>query len=134
MTTELMARIRQIKGARAHELLSKRNVVGVGLGYKISQGVNTGELSLVVSVTHKVDPSALAAEDLIPRVLDNVRTDVVETGVLRAFQPGPRDRWRPVVPPGVSVGHYHITAGTSVAWCGGVRRCSSSRTTTSWPM
>jgi hypothetical protein len=111
MTTELMAQVKQVKGVYVYDLLSKRNVVGVGLGYKVSQGINTGELSLVVSVTHKVDPSALAAEDLVPRELDGVKTDVVETGVLRAFQ-GPRDRWRPVVPPGVSVGHYQITAGT----------------------
>ncbi len=112
MITELMAQAKQVKGAYVHKLLSKRNVVGVGLGYKISQGVNTGELSLVVSVTRKVAPSALAAEDLVPQALDGVKTDVVETGVLRAFQLGPRDRWRPVVPPGVSIGHYRITAGT----------------------
>jgi len=112
MTTELMAQAKQVKGAYVHKLLSKRNVVGVGLGYKISRGDNTGELSLVISVTHKVAPLALAAEDLVPRALDGVKTDVVETGVLRAFQLGPRDRWRPVVPPGVSIGHYRITAGT----------------------
>jgi len=113
MIAESIAQVKQVKGAYVHELLKKRNVVGVGLGYKISQGVDTGELSLVVSVTRKeADPSALAAEDLVPRALDGVKTDVVETGVLRAFQLGPRDRWRPVVPPGVTVGHYRITAGT----------------------
>jgi hypothetical protein len=112
MTTELIAQARQIKGARVHELLSKRNVVGVGIGYKISHGVNTGELGLIISVTRKVDPSILTAEDLVPAALDGVKTDVVETGELRAFQLGPRDRWRPVVPPGVSLGHYRVTAGT----------------------
>ena len=136
MITELMAQVKQVKGTYVHDLLSRRNVVGVGLGYKISQGVSTGELSLIVSVARKVDPSALAAQDLVPRALDSVKTDVVETGVLRAFdrrpeprpepiactEPsrsegpveglGPRDRWRPVVPPGVTVGHYRITAGT----------------------
>jgi hypothetical protein len=112
MATELMPQAREVKGAYVHDLLSKRNVVGVGLGYKISQGVRTDELSLIVSVTHKVDLSALVAEDLVPRALGGVKTDVVETGVLRAFQLGPRDRWRPVVPPGVSLGHYRITAGT----------------------
>ena len=128
MTTELMAQVKQVKGAYVHNLLNKRNIVGVGLGYKISQGVNTGELSLIVSVARKVDPSALAAQDLVPRTLDSVKTDVVETGVIRAFERrpeprpepvegpveglGPRDRWRPIVPPGVTVGHYSITAGT----------------------
>ena len=120
MTAELMAQVKQVKGAYVHDLLNKRNIVGVGLGYKISQGVNTGELSLIVSVTRKVAPSALTAQDLVPRTLDSVKTDVVETGVLRAFERrpepveglGPRDRWRPVVPPGVTIGHHRITAGT----------------------
>jgi len=120
MITELMVQVKQVKGTHVYGLLSKRNVVGVGLGYKTSQGINTGELSLIVSVARKVDPSVLTAEDLVPRALDGVKTDVVETGILRAFQRrpepaeglGPRDRWRPVVPPGVSVGHYRITAGT----------------------
>lgn len=108
----LMAQARQIKDAYIYNLLGKRNVVGVGLGYKISHGVNTGELSLVVSVTHKADPSALAASDMVPQALDGVKTDVVATGVLRAQDLGPRDRWRPIVPPGVSVGHHRVTAGT----------------------
>lgn len=111
MTTELMAQIRQVKSSYVLDLLSKINVVGVGLGYKISQGVSTGELSLIVSVARKMDAAALTAKDLVPRSLDGVKTDVVQTGVLRAFQ-SPRDRWRPVVPPGVSVGHYRVTAGT----------------------
>ena len=112
MLEGLMAQVSAVKGAHVYELLSKRNVVGVGLGYKFSQGASTGELGLVVSVTHKVDASALAAKDLVPRALDGVKTDVVELGVLRALQTSPRDPWRPVVPPGVSVGHYRISAGT----------------------
>ena len=112
MVTDMMAQAKEIKGARTGDLLCKRNVVGVGLGHKVSRGVETEDLCLVISVTHKVDPSALGEEDLIPHALDGIRTDVVEIGVLRAFQSGPRDRWRPVVPPGVSLGHYHITAGT----------------------
>lgn len=110
----------QIKQQHVVDLLKKRNVVGVGLGFKVRQGTNTGELGIVVSVTQKVEPEALTAEDLVPQALDGVKTDVVETGVLRAFpeeaapeqELGPRDRWRPVTPPGVSLGHYRITAGT----------------------
>jgi hypothetical protein len=112
MVIDAMAQVKESKGAHVSDLLGKSNVVGVGLGYKISQGINTGELSVIISVTHKEDPAALSAQDVVPRSLDGVKTDVVATGVLRAFQPGPRDRWRPVVPPGVSVGHYGITAGT----------------------
>jgi hypothetical protein len=117
MMSEQLAKARRTKEAYVNELLAKRNVVGVGLGHKISSGEDTGELSLVVSVTRKEPISALSPRDLVPKALDDMRTDVVETGVLRAFpdgptELGPQDRWRPVVPPGVSVGHYMITAGT----------------------
>lgn len=106
-----IAQIRSLKQQYLPALFTRRNVIGCGIGYKIREGVQTHELSLVVSVTHKVHSSALAPVDLIPAQLDGVPTDVVELGVLRAFQ-GPRDRWRPMVPPGVSIGHIHITAGT----------------------
>jgi hypothetical protein len=71
-------------------------------------------LGLIVSVTHKADVSALAAKDLVPKALNGVKTDVVETGVFRAQDSGedPKGRWRPVVPPGVSIGHPGVTAGT----------------------
>lgn len=114
---EHLSKAKRIKNAHAGELLQKRNVVGVGLGHKIRSGEDTGELSVVVSVTRKQPLSALPPGDRVPQVLDDIRTDVVETGILRALpnlhqEPGPRDRWRPVVPPGVSLGHYMITAGT----------------------
>ncbi len=111
MNEELVAQIGQVKRRHVGSLLARRNVVACGIGYKVSRGVRTQELSLIVSVTHKVHPSALDPEDMVPPEVDGVRTDVIETGVLRAFQ-GTTDRWRPVVPPGVSVGHYRVTAGT----------------------
>ena len=111
MIDELANRIGCIKRQYLNDLLSRRNVVACGIGYKISRGVRTHQLSLIVSVTHKVHPSALTPGDLIPPEVDGVRTDVVATGVLRAQQ-NPADRWRPVVPPGASIGHHRISAGT----------------------
>ncbi len=112
MTSQMLTQVQQVKVVHTQDLLNRRNVVGVGLGYKVSAGGMTDELSLVVSVTHKVHPDALSPKDMVPQVLNGVKTDVVEMGIIRAFDLGPRDRWRPVVPPGVSVGHYRITAGT----------------------
>jgi len=114
MLEDLVAQAKQVKEAYVFDLLSKRNVVGVGLGYKISHGVNTGELGLIVSVTHKADASALAVKDLVPQMLNGFKTDVVVTGKFRAQDSGidPKGRWRPVVPPGVSIGHPGVTAGT----------------------
>lgn len=111
MNETAVAQVSGIKRRHVLDLLARRNVVACGVGYKIREGVRTRELGVVVSVTHKVDASALSPADLVPPELDGVRTDVVETGVLRALQ-GPAGRWRPVVPPGVSVGHHAITAGT----------------------
>ncbi len=120
MMAELVAQLQEVKRAFAYDLLRKRNVVGVGLGHKISHGVDTGKMCIVVSVTRKFDVSILTAEDLVPPALEGFKTDVVETGILQAFhsspttpalQQSPRDRWRPA-PPGVSVGHYRVTAGT----------------------
>ena len=110
MNEALTAQISGVKKRHVGDMLARRNVVACGIGYKVSEGVRTDELSLIVSVTHKVHPSALSAHDLIPGQLDGVRTDVMELGVLRAHQM-PTDRWRPAVP-GVSVGHYRISAGT----------------------
>jgi hypothetical protein len=60
----------------------------------------------------KVDLSELAEQDVVPQALDGVPTDVLETGPFVAFSPTPRDRWRPVIPPGASLAHHRVTAGT----------------------
>jgi len=92
-------------------LLGRPNVVACGIGYKVTAEGPTDEVAVVVSVVHKLPRAQLAEADLVPREVDGVRTDVIETGVFRALQ-GPRDRWRPVIPPGVSLGHANVTAGT----------------------
>ncbi len=102
---------RSVKQSNVRHLIRRKNVVGVGVGYKVTASGATDELSVVVNVARKVPVAQLTEADLIPKTIDNVRTDVVETGVLRAFQ-GHRDIWRPSVPPGVSIGHYAVTAGT----------------------
>lgn len=104
------AHVSSVKQQYVRDILKHRNVVACGIGYKVTDGKQTDELSLVVSVTHKVHPSALAAEEMIPRELDGICTDVVELGVLCAHQL-PTDRWRPAVP-GCSVGHFRVSAGT----------------------
>jgi hypothetical protein len=105
-----MATVKQVKTEHADELLELPNVVGVGVGYKESQGVRTSEMSVVVLVSKKLPQSALQVDQMVPRQLDSVRTDVVEVGELRALQL-PTERWRPA-PGGVSLGHYQITTGT----------------------
>ncbi|GAB4289528.1 MAG: hypothetical protein Kow0067_15540 [Coriobacteriia bacterium] len=100
---------RRLREAR-QALHGRRNVVATGVGYKVSDGVRTGELSIVCSVTEKVPLARLAAADRIPPAIGEVATDVVATGVLRALA-APTDRHRPA-PGGVSIGHPAVTAGT----------------------
>ncbi len=106
--------VRSALNRNKKDLLKKKNVVGMGLGLKIRQGEETEDLALVVFVAEKIPLAQLADEDVVPRIVDDVETDVVETGEFRAFQTPPEDRQKMIrpAPPGVSIGHYLITAGT----------------------
>lgn len=86
------------------------NVVGVARGYKTVRGHVTDREGIMVLVTRKVPAEALERRGVVPTVLEGVPTDVVEVGEIRAML-GRTDRVRPAMP-GVSVGHYRVTAGT----------------------
>lgn len=102
--------VRSVKDSHKGMLLAKANVVGVGVGEKVSHGKSTGELSVVILVRQKVPLVGLEPQAVVPREVDGIRTDVLEVGDVRAQQ-ARTDRWRPA-PGGVSIGHYKITAGT----------------------
>jgi hypothetical protein len=104
------AQIHQTKEQHKDTILTRPNVVGVGTGYKIKRGQKTDQLCVVTLVSRKLPPAGLTRAALMPKTLNGVPVDVVEVGLLRAFQ-APTDRWRPS-PAGVSIGHYKITAGT----------------------
>ncbi len=107
MTVELA---REEKRKHRDVIFRKKNVVACGVGWKATRGQVSDEPCVVVSVTKKLPIDQLAAADLVPQTVGKVRTDVVETGVIRALQ-SPTERWRPA-PGGVSIGHINITAGT----------------------
>lgn len=99
-----MNEIRSIKQSYVNSLMSKKNVVACGIGYKRVGGKQTGDLAVVVSVTKKV----ARPREPIPQRLNGIPTDVQEVGVLRAL----RTTHRRPAPGGVSIGHVAITAGT----------------------
>ncbi|MDF1514106.1 MAG: hypothetical protein P1S60_09880 [Anaerolineae bacterium] len=112
MDNTILNQARPILKKTLPDFLQRQNVQACGLGYKVSQGQRTGTLSLVVSVTRKVPPAELSPNDLIPREVAGLVTDVVATGEFHAFALlDPRARHRPAQP-GISVGHFRITAGT----------------------
>ncbi|MDD1614883.1 MAG: S1 family peptidase [Methylococcaceae bacterium] len=106
--------VRSVLRERSRELLGCANVVATGVGYKMVDGKLTDTPSIICSVVNKVAASSLSSRDLIPAEIGGVPTDVVATGIIRAFQ-APTDRFRPA-PGGVSVGHKDITAGTLGCW------------------
>lgn len=77
-------RVLQVKERYGDELMGKANVQGVGIGLHMREGKPTGDLSLIVIVTHKVPKTELEPEDLIPREIDGVSVDVQEVGDLEA--------------------------------------------------
>ncbi len=92
------------------ELFNKANVVATGIGYKITNGQKTDELAIICSVGNKKSLNKLRAKDRIEPTIDGITTDVLPTGPYTIFQDR-TSRFRPA-PGGVSIAHYHISAGT----------------------
>jgi hypothetical protein len=90
-------------------LLSKANVVSLGIGYKTSKGKKTDKLSIICSVEQKKTKESLSEKDLIPEQINGIPTDVVQTGIIKAQSNTTKQR--PALG-GDSIGHYAITAGT----------------------
>lgn len=61
------------------------NFVGTSQGEKRRGGKGVGRIAIVVFVKVKVPESALSPTDVIPKMLDQYETDVVETGSLFAL-------------------------------------------------
>ena len=99
---------------RSTELLARSNVIATGMGYKVVDGKPTDIPCIICSVANKVAASNLSTQDLVPAEIGGVPTDVIRTGIIRAFQE-PTGRFRPA-PGGISVGHKDISAGTLGCW------------------
>jgi len=99
------------------------NVVGVGIGEKISDGRQTGMLAVKFLVRLKYAPSQMDAKHALPREIDGLPTDVEEVGTFQHFpataakrkptgMPNPRTKIRPAQP-GSSIG-FQDPAGAFV--------------------
>lgn len=102
--------VRNILKNNYAQLLGRSNVVAAGVGYKLTASKKTEALGIVCSVRKKMANTQLSSRDMVPRTLDGIPTDVIQTGPIRALQ-GHTGRIRPA-PGGVSIGHRDITAGT----------------------
>ncbi|WP_422448486.1 hypothetical protein [Thermoanaerobacterium sp. DL9XJH110] len=127
-----MDRILGLLRRNQKKLMKLENVVGVGMGYKIVQGRFTNKPAIMVLVKKKLPEKELKSRHIIPTALGEVPTDVLEVGEIRLLAsriegsrqaaPGTGSsdgknnvirtaRARPARP-GMSIGHYKVTAGT----------------------
>jgi hypothetical protein len=106
-----LVEIAQVRARVEDQLMRLGNVVGVGIGFKSVDGQFTPIPSIVVSVIEKLPRRALFSRDVVPDQVEDVITDVVETGIIRPLSENPRTMLRPA-PSGASIGHRDGTAGT----------------------
>lgn len=120
-----------------NQILGLNNVVGVSLGHRIKKGKESDEPVLSVLVEQKVEESLLTENELVPKKLGDIKTDVVPVGVIFAgeagipgepvedtvlyeaqasYSPSLTRRIRPAMG-GFSTGHYKVTAGTIATGC-----------------
>jgi hypothetical protein len=110
------------------ELLKNPDVTSVGKGYKYVNGKKTKKVCVVVGVKKKKPKSAIRPNRVIPPKIKGVVTDVQERDIKALSIPLPSmtamptlkprglvQRMRPC-PPGFSIGHVKITAGTLGAY------------------
>jgi hypothetical protein len=83
-TQAALQKAQAVKRAHESELMSKANVVGVGVGLLRRGGVRTDTVGLVVMVRQKLPRSQLAPDDVIPHEIEDVPVDVQEVGEIKA--------------------------------------------------
>lgn len=65
--------------------LNHSNVVGVGLGEKITNGMCTSTECITVFVTKKLPKDKLSPNDIIPEQYNCIDTDIIEVGEIKAL-------------------------------------------------
>lgn len=76
----------KIQQKEQDDYLSKDNVLGVGIGHKVKNGLDTSEPCLSVFVTQKLDEDLLSDSARVPKYVAGrkFKTDVIETGEIFA--------------------------------------------------
>lgn len=65
--------------ANYNKFLTIPNVVGLGLGKKITNGLITNEKCITIFVDKKINSLELNIEDIVPPIYEGIKTDIVET-------------------------------------------------------
>jgi len=71
-------KVLDVYGKVKNDLIKRKNVFGVGHGFKEIDGKLTDKPSIIVYVKEKLDEEKISQEELIPKEIDGIQTDVVE--------------------------------------------------------
>ena len=81
---EVMSDIVEVKAKHRGMLLALPNVVGVGVGKRITGRQPSSEMAIIVFVSRKVPDAELKESERIPRQLDGIPLDVQVQAALEA--------------------------------------------------
>ena len=79
-----LSQAKVVKQKYESSILQKRNVVGIGIGFRQKDGRYTDEVAIIIQVEQKIPSPHLTPNDLLPLMLDGVPVDVVEIGIIQA--------------------------------------------------
>jgi hypothetical protein len=90
MNNKIMSfeKVKTIKEKYTDTLMDKQNVVGVGIGKRKNMDSWASKFYIKVYITKKLPTSLLQESDIIPKELDGVRVDIIETGKIRFLNNG----------------------------------------------
>ena len=80
-----MEKVRRVKKKYEADLMGMHGVVGVAIGYKHVDGKKTNQLCIICYVIDKKLESALEEHDIIPKEIEGVPVDVIESGRIRTL-------------------------------------------------
>ena len=80
-----MEEVRKVKEKYEAELMRKKGVTGCSIGYRYVDGKRTDQLCIICYVTEKIPETDLKKKDIIPREIEGVPIDVIESGKFRAL-------------------------------------------------
>jgi len=123
-TAALMEQLKQFIRSKGPEYLKDPNIGSIGIGYKITDGAITDQISIQFTVKQKAAPEALESleTESIPQSIQiggvTVPTDVLERDYTPAFRvvaeavASARKKRTDPIQPGISVANRKGTAGT----------------------
>lgn len=77
--------VKRVREKYEASLMKREGVVGCAVGYKHIGGKKTDKLCIVCYVIEKKPEEKLRKQDIIPKKIEGIPTDVVESGEIRAL-------------------------------------------------